>query len=201
MAKRILVLDIETTGFLNAGGSIVEIGIVELNLDNGIVKTIYNSLCREDILNKSHRAFLDYQEKGLTPPKSAKGWIFANSYLTPEQVREAPHFDKVKTEVQAILDQYPLGVTAFNNKFDFGFLIDRGIRIENKLPCPMILATNVCKIPNPWRGGYKWPNVEEAYKHFYPKSTYVEKHRGADDALHEAMIVYKLYELGVFKLN
>jgi len=29
----------------------------------------------------------------------------------------------------------------------------------------------------------------------------VEQHRGADDAKHEAMIVYKLYQDGVFKID
>jgi len=43
--------------------------------------------------------------------------------------------------------------------------------------------------------------VEEAFDFFFPDNEYVEAHRGADDSKHEAMIVYKLYELGVFKLN
>jgi len=34
---KILILDIETTGFLQSGGKIVEVGIVELNLLNGDV--------------------------------------------------------------------------------------------------------------------------------------------------------------------
>lgn len=38
-------------------------------------------------------------------------------------------------------------------------------------------------------------------RHFFPAITYNECHRGADDAKHEALIVYELYKLGVFKLN
>lgn len=185
--NKILVLDIETTGFLNQGGSVVEIGIVELNLDNGEVKLIYDSLCREDILTAKHR-------------ESPFGWIFKNSDLKIEELREAPKFDIVKKEVQSILDKYPLGCTAFNNQFDFGFLRNRGVKI-NGLPCPMKLSTDICKLPN--RNGYrnyKWPNVEEAFKHFFPDVEYTEKHRGGDDAKHEAMIVYALYKMGVFKL-
>lgn len=189
MEKKILILDIETTFFLKPGGSIVEIGIVELNLDNGEIKTIYDSLCREEILTARHRS-------------KPFGWIFDNSDLTPAMVRAAPAFDKVAAEVQDIINKYPIGCTAFNNVFDFDFLEDRGIKFQTKLPCPMKLSTPICKLPNRngYRG-YKWPSVEEAFKFFFPDIDYKEKHRGADDAKHEAMIVYKLYEMGVFNLD
>lgn len=185
--KKILVLDIETTGFLQKKGSIVEIGIVELNLENGEVKEVYDSLCKESIFSENHT-------------KEPFGWIFQNSDLKPEDVENAPDFEIVKKEVQDILDLYPLGCTAFNNAFDFGYLKDRGIIIK-ALPCPMKLSTDICKLPHRnGRSGYKWPKVEEAFDHFFPDNNYTEKHRGADDAFHEAMIVYELYKLGVFKL-
>ena len=186
--NKILVLDIETTGFLNKGGSIVEIGIVELDVDSGEIQIIFDSLCREEILSQKHR-------------EEPFGWIFRNSDLTPEEVRSAPPAMEVFDQVQALLNSYPLGCTAFNKAFDFGYLKDRGIQI-NELPCPMILATDVCKLPNKnGFGGYKWPKVEEAFSHLFPDVEYIEKHRGADDAYHEAMIVYKLYTMGVFKLS
>lgn len=202
MKNKILVLDIETTGFLTRGGSIVEIGIVELNLDNGEINIIYDSLCRETILNASHREYLDYKLKGLEPPKTAKGWIFGNSDLDPEDVRKAPLFERVKVEVQDIINKYPNGVTAFNKRFDLDFLKDRGIIINKELPCPMLLSTPICKLPN-MNGfsDYKWPKVEEAYKFFFPGSEYIEEHRGADDAKHEAQIVYELYKRGIFKID
>lgn len=184
---KIAVLDIETTGFLLEGGSIVEIGIVELNLDNGDINVIYDSLCREKILTAKHR-------------KEPFGWIFRNSDLKPEDVRSAPPFEQVKEEVQDILNQYPAGATAFNKKFDFDFLKDRGIEIK-ELPCPMLIAADVCKLPNKWGyPDYKWPKVEEAFSHLFPDVEYTEKHRGADDAKHEAMIVYELFKMGLFKV-
>jgi hypothetical protein len=64
----------------------------------------------------------------------------------------------------------------------------------------MKLATNVCQILNV-RGGFKWPKVGEAYEFFFGKTDYVETHRGADDAFHEADIVYELYKRGVFKIH
>lgn len=86
--SKILVLDIETTGFLNQGGSIVEIGIVELCLSTGNTQIIFDSLLREDILTAKHR-------------EEPMGWIFRNSDLTPEAVRVAPPASKVLTQVQA----------------------------------------------------------------------------------------------------
>jgi len=44
---KILILDIETTGFLNQGGKIVEIGLVELDLSNGNTKIVFDEVCHE----------------------------------------------------------------------------------------------------------------------------------------------------------
>ena len=101
-----------------------------------------------------------------------------------------------KEKVQEIFDKYP--ATAYNKKFDFDFLRDRGLVIRD-LPCPMILATDICKIPHANGYGNKWPKVQEAWDFFFPDTGYIEKHRGANDAEHEALIVHELHKLGVFK--
>jgi len=172
------VLDIETTGFSAAKDSIVEIGIVELDLYTGATSIIYDQLVKEHNLRE----------------QNSQAWVFQNSDLDFAQVWNAKplEFDII----QDILNHYP--ITAFNKKFDFTFFRERGFLI-NELDCPMLLATNVCKIPG--KRGYKWPTVEEAWHFFFPGISYIEKHRGADDALHEAKIVHRLYELGVFKLH
>lgn len=183
--EKILILDIETTGFLQQGGKIVEIGIVELDLSSGERKIIYDKVCHET---------------GITLQEVENSWIVKNSDLTVEAIRTSKNLERLKPEIQAILNQYESGATAFNNSFDFGFLEDRGFVFPKKLPCPMKLSTDICKLPSP-RGGYKWPKVEEAHLHFFGDVGYVEQHRGADDAFFEAEIVFKLYQLGVFKLN
>jgi len=183
--SKILVLDLETTGFLNENGKIVEIGIVELDLENGNKKIIYNQVCHE---------------KGITLEDVEKSWIVQNSDLNVEQIKYSPSLDRIKPTVQLILNDYPLGATAFNNSFDFGFLENRGFVFPKKLDCPMKLSTDICQLPSP-RGGYKWPKVQEAYDFFFGKTDYIEQHRGADDAFHEAEIVYELYKRGIFKLN
>ncbi|MBS2098751.1 3'-5' exonuclease [Carboxylicivirga linearis] len=181
--NRILVVDIETTGFLNQGGKIVEIGMVLLNLDNGEVEPIYESLIREPGFDRSHTY-------------GRYGWIFQNSDLTPEEVMEAPTLESQREAIQFLFDNHR--ATAFNKRFDFDYLRDRGFRI-NELPCPMIEATPIIKLPSRnGYGGYKWPKVEEAWEYFFGNTGYIEAHRGMDDAEHEAKIVYELYKMGAF---
>jgi DNA polymerase III epsilon subunit-like protein len=183
----ILIIDIETTGFLNQGGKIVEVGIISLNLETGEKKILFDSLVHE---------------RPITLAEVEKSWIVVNGYLTVENIRNSEELKNKIPEIKEIINSYPNGATAFNKSFDFDFLKSRGINFPKELPCPMILSTDVCKLPN--RNGYdsyKWPKVEEAWKHFYPEIEYVELHRGADDAFHEADIVLALYKLGIFKLN
>jgi DNA polymerase-3 subunit epsilon len=184
--SKILVLDIETTGFLQQGGTIVEVGIVELDLSNGERKIIFDEVCHET---------------GVTKEQVEKSCIIKNSDLTIEAIRTSKNIEKLRHQIQQILNSYELGATAFNNAFDFGFLENRGFNFPKKLPCPMKLSTNVCKIVSKNGYGYKWPTVEEANLHFFGDVGYVEKHRGADDAFYEAEIVYELYKLGIFKIN
>ena len=85
---------------------------------------------------------------------------------------------------------------AYNKEFDFGFLKYRGFKIQ-ELPCPMIAATNIIKIPPKLPDTlYKWPSVEESWSFYFPETTYFELHRAYDDALHEAMIIYEMYTRG-----
>lgn len=180
----ILIIDIETTDFLQRGGKIVEVGIVELNLSNGEKKIIFDEVCHE---------------KGITKEEVEKAWIIENSSLTLEDIRTSKPLHILQPTIQSIINQYNHGATAFNNAFDFGFLESRGFTFPKKLPCPMKLSTDICKIQS--ARGYKWPKVEEAHKFFFGNVGYVEAHRGADDAFHEADIVYELYKRGVFKIE
>ena len=171
------IIDIETTNFFPKG-FIVEVGIASLDTDTGEVKTVFDKVCREP---------------GMTA-KDREAWIFSNSDLTIEAVREAPLLDDLRPEIQGAIDGCD-AVTAYNKSFDFTFLQDRGFNIHSEWPCPMLVATPVCNIPGKY-GKQKWPKVEEAWKFFFPDEEYVELHRGADDALHEARIVYELFKLG-----
>jgi DNA polymerase III epsilon subunit-like protein len=183
---KILILDIETTGFLQQGGKIVEIGIVELDLSNGNKKIIFDRVTHE---------------AGITKEEVEASWIVGNSTLTLEEIRHSPNLEVLRPEIQGILDDYVNGATAFNNAFDFGFLEDRGFRFNKKLACPMKLSTDICKLPSPRGFGFKWPKVEEAHLFFFGDIGYIEQHRGADDAFYEADIVMELYKRGIFSLD
>lgn len=185
MSKHILIVDIETTNFLQKGGKIVEIGIVKLDLDDGTRNIIFDNVMHE---------------RPMTRKEVEDSWIVNNSDLTVEAIKNSKQLKDYKAQIQFILNKYPLGCTAFNNAFDFGFMEDRGFKFPKKLPCPMHLSTNILKLPGKF-GNYKWPKVQEAYDHFFGKTDYVELHRGADDALHEAAIVYELYLAGIFKID
>jgi len=179
---RILVIDIETTGFLNEGGKIVEIGVVELCLNSGAKRIIFNK-----VINP-----------GLSRDELEKTWIVQNKYITADEILSGVEFDSISKELQIIIKNYT-GVTAFNKVFDINFLKSYGIEFHTEFKCPMIESTNICKIKKTGKAaffpGYKWPKVEEAYKYFYPDSNYVEIHRGADDAFYEADIVLALHKL------
>lgn len=184
---KILIGDIETTDFLPKGGKIVEVGLVSLDLNTGVKEIIYNKVFNP----------------GLTRENLAKKWICENGYMTPDEILAGENLKACIPEIQKIVDEHPLGFTAFNRLFDEGFLKSEGVVFGKLLPCPMILSTPICKLPHARAGsGYKWPKVQEAWDIFFGKNTgYLEKHRGADDAFHEAEIVYYLYKHGHFKIS
>lgn len=181
--NKIIVIDIETTGLKPRYDLILEIGIIKLNLDTNNTKIKFDSYVKEPEFGDEHR----------------NSWIFENSDLNFEKVENAPLIDDLRQEIQDIFLKYP--VTAFNKSFDLGFLKSRGFEFPNELPCIMITSTNICKIPSRNRmKKYKWPKAQEAWDFFFPNSDYIEKHRAADDATHEAKILYEMYQKGLFSI-
>lgn len=177
----IVVVDIETTGFFHKEDCILEISVCRLDLDSGECSELFNKLIRENHYSVKHR----------------DAWIFKNSDLRYEDILKAKPLNVYKKELQRIFNIYP--ATAFNKRFDFGFLKDRGFLIK-ELPCPMVSATDILKLP-PKKPGtiYKWPSVEEAWKYFFPEKEYIEKHRAYDDSVHEALIIVELYKINKWK--
>jgi DNA polymerase-3 subunit epsilon len=175
---KIGILDFETTGFDPSRDFLCEMGLVSLDSETGEIETLYDSCIREPGMSWAIK----------------DAWIFKNSPMEIDDVRNAPMFEDQKPAMQAALDSCDV-VTAFNNKFDFKWSDARGLTFI-KWDCPMLAATPVCRIPHKKKAGFKWPSVEEAWRHFFPKELYVEIHRGADDAYHEAKIVWALLQGG-----
>lgn len=182
------IIDIETTGFLQQGGKIVEVGIVALDTATGERELIYDKVvCEPETTIKELRM----------------SWIMQNSSLTAGEVANAPSLAMERERIREAIEMFPAGMTAYNNKFDFDFLESRQIQIPVKLACPMKIATNVCRIPNKGRKGFKWPKVTEAMGYFFPEESarYVEAHRGGLDAMDEARIVQELIKREAFTLE
>ena len=185
--KEIAIIDIETSGFQPQGGLIVEIGIVGLNLETGSITNEFDSIVKEDGFNEKHT-------------KHPYGWVFQNSDLKYDDVLSANSLTSMLSEIQSVLDKYPLGATAYNKAFYFSFLKSRGLRTK-ELECIMLSATDIVNLPPNF--GYstpKWPKVEEAWEYFFPDVEYKEKHRALDDAQHEALIAHELYKMNEFQI-
>ena len=177
----ILVIDIETTGFSTIADAIVEIGIVLVNTDTNIMSIQFNKIVKDH---------------NFHPEKHKNAWIFQNTKLTPEKILGAKpishHFDKI----QSLLDKYP--ITAFNKSFDMRFMRARGFTCKD-IKCLMMASMEYIDLKDK-RGAKKRPSVQEAHDHFFPTEKYVEKHRGGDDAKHEAKILLKMCELKAKKI-
>lgn len=181
--NKVAVIDIETTGLNPEIELILEIGIVELDLATGETKILFDSLVKETKFGEEHK----------------EAWIFSNSDLKFEDFENAPLFDDLKQKISEIFNQYP--ITAFNKAFDLDFLKAKEINIPKELPCIMLTAQNIIKIPYQYDSSrYKRPNVQEAWDFFFPNSEYIEKHRAADDAIHEAKILFELYKRRQFHI-
>ena len=183
---RIAVLDIETTARYPQVGTIVEVGICMLDLETGFNSKLLDTVVRE----------ADFETK-FEGSQLEKCWVFQNSDLTVNMVRNAPKWGDVVPKLERIFQKFP--VTAYNKAFDLGFLRNRQVNVPQELPCPMITATPVLKIPGMY-DDYKYPSVEESWRFFFPdKKNYVESHRAYDDAEHEALIVLELYKRKAWK--
>lgn len=173
---KIIVLDIETTGFDRYNDAIVEVGMVLVDTVTKEIKQIYDKVVRD---------------KRFDPEKHKNAWIFSNSTLKLNDVLNAEPLENCRKEIQDIFDKYPM--TAFNMKFDVSFMEVANFKLK-ATKCLMETSrpynTNLDA-----RGRKKTPSVPEIYKQFFPEESYDEEHRGCDDAYHEGKILLKLVEL------
>lgn len=175
---KIAVVDIETTHLKSEYGTIVEMGICKLDLTDGSIQKLLDTVVREPDFNKD---------------VDVNAWVFKNTSLTVEDVLSAPEWEFVKPKISHIFSIYP--ITAFNQQFDLMWLKDRRVKIERVVPDPMKEATNILQIPhpNPTLSKYKLPSVSECWNYYFPNIYYQIKHRAYDDCLHEACIIYEMY--------
>jgi DNA polymerase-3 subunit epsilon len=178
----ILVIDIETTGFSTIVDAIVEIGIVLVNTDTKEITPLFNEIVKD---------------QNFSPEKHKNSWIFSNSDLTIEDVANANPISLYFEEIQSIFNKYP--VTAFNKFFDMRFMHSRKFVCKD-IKCLMLASMDYVILKDK-RGAKKKPSVQEVYDCFFPEEKYIEKHRGIDDAKHEAKILLKMCELKSKNIN
>ena len=178
---KIAVVDIETTHLESDYGTIVEVGICELNLEDGSIIKLLDTVVREPDFNAE---------------RDATAWVFINSNLTVQDILNAPEWIFIRPKITEIFKKYP--VTAFNKQFDLTWLKDRGVEVFLEFPDPMVESTCIIQLPssNPNHGMYKYPSVIECWNWYFPITPLEHKHRAYEDCVHEAQIVYKMFTLG-----
>lgn len=175
---KLLVVDIETTGFYVNSDAIVEIGIALVDTKTKKIELVFDQVIK-------HRNFNSKKHKDA--------WIFKNTTLTVEEVEKAKPLDEHKKEIQTLFDQYKM--TAYNKSFDIRFLNAAGFKM-NDVKCLMHTATQYSEYKDK-NGKTKKPSVEEIYNQFFMKNgeLYVEEHRAGADALDEAKIMLHMVDL------
>ena len=175
---KLLVVDIETTGFYVQSDAIVEIGIALVDTVTKEIELVFDNVIKHNKFNsKRHK----------------NAWIFQNTTLTVEDVENAKPLDEYKEEIQALFDKYKM--TAYNKSFDLRFLNAAGFKISD-VKCLMQTATQYSEYKDK-NGKTKKPSVEEIYNQFFMKNgeIYVEEHRAGADAKDEAKIMLHMVGL------
>lgn len=182
MQNEILVLDIETTGLSPANDFILELGIVKLNTETGEITELFDEVFKDPNLTAKHR----------------NSWIFLNGFMDIQEIRNAKPLQNYASEIQKILNPYKGKITAWNRDFDRNFLEQQGFDLGNNIPCPMKASTDFFKIEG--SRGYKWPKAQEAWDILFPSHKKIEAHRGLDDSIMEAKIIFELVKQGVYTI-
>jgi DNA polymerase III epsilon subunit-like protein len=175
---KLLVVDIETTGFYANSDAIVEIGIALVDTDTNKVKLVFDHVVKDEKFKKW---------------KHKDSWIFQNTTLKVEDVEKAKPLEDYHDEIQGLFDKYKM--TAYNKTFDLRFLRAAGFEIDDT-KCLMATAFKYSKFTDK-NGKIKKPSVEEIYNQFFSKKMgdYIEEHRAGADALDESRILLHMVKL------
>lgn len=174
---KLLVVDIETTGFNANIDAIVEIGITLVD-----TKTKETTLVFDKVI----------KDKKFNPEIHSNSWIFQNTTLTADDVINANSLESYFDEIQALFDKYKM--TAYNKSFDIRFLTAAGFKLTD-VECLMKAAKRYSNYMI--NGRVKIPSVEEIYNQFFVKddNPYIEKHRAGSDAIDESNILLHMVGL------
>ena len=179
LRNKIAIIDIETTGFNREIDSIIEIGIVELDIDTGIIKILFNSEVKDSNFNETLHRNNNFLRK---------------SGIDINEIEQAILLQDCEEVLQLILQKYRCA--AYNKTFDFGWLESRGYKIPMKLKdirrfCQKNIQTCSYKFQDIYNFVYN-----NSKKSYLSRSKYKSSHRAIDDAICEAeLLFYLLKEL------
>ena len=197
--NHIYIVDTETTGLDGCPWDhIVEIAIVKVDIDSGKIEKVYDTLIKYDTDQWSE--------------KHQEAWIFCNSDITIEMVKNATkELEIAVVEVNTILKGRK--TTSYNRFFDFNqFLYSRPWAIDTNIEerCIMDATTYLFKRPKEWDYGYLWVSLVDSinrlnlaeFKKINPGlCEEVEKlgsHRALYDCFHAACVMLKLHEMDAY---
>jgi len=175
---KILVVDLETTGFYQNSDAIVEIGIALVDTVTKKIELVFDNVVKDKKFNaKRHK----------------NSWIFQNTNLKVEDVENANPLDDYFDKIQDLFDTYKM--TAYNKSFDIRFLTAAGFKV-NDIKCLMQTAKQYSTYKDK-NGKQKTPSVEEIYNQFFMSNgeVYIEEHRAGADAIDEAKILLHMVDI------
>jgi len=154
MIERLLYLDTETTGISAQAHTIVEVAIVD---DSG-------------------RPLLDTL---VNPGRRIPGDAAAIHGITDAMVHDAPALAELWPQIQELVAG--AHVVIYNADFDRKFFPDR-LACASRISCAMLEFARHYGEKDPYRGTYRWKNLEFAACHVRYRWTGA-KHRALADAL------------------
>lgn len=188
----IYVVDTETTGLDGAPKDlVVDIGICAVSLEEGTVRDVFDSVLGYDV---------DSWDDSLR-----HAWIFENTDLTLDDVRDAPHAIHVIDKVRGLLKGKT--VTAYNVAYDMDkFLFKEPWDLRGRFTlCSdiMLAATPVCKLPSQYYGRqYRFPKLDHAYRTIVDGDPAgigeAQSHRALSDARMASYVMIQMYRDGTY---
>lgn len=186
----IYVVDTETTGLVGAPFDlVVEIGIVEADLTEKTVTSVYSAVVGYDT--------------SKWPESVKSSWIFENSDLSVREVSLSTSVKTVARDVRLILSGQIC--TSYNVPFDFGkFLCHDPWNVSCTLaPDIMTAAYRLVKGDRTFEDGTcSWPKLDKAYAELCPEDPAglhgSQRHRALSDAEAAAYVMLALADLDAY---
>ncbi|MCQ2070075.1 MAG: 3'-5' exonuclease [archaeon] len=175
------------------GDLVVDIGICEVSLSKGTVKDVYS-------------AIVGYDTDSWTQ-EMEESWIFENTDLTVDQVRNGVPFSQVRKEVRDVIKGRWL--TTYNVQYDLDKFLYRfpwNVKgLFNEVRDIMFSAKDVCKLKSPLYGvkEYRYPKLDYAYKTILKGEdpagiNGVQDHRALSDARVASHLMIKMFNDGQY---